>query len=313
MKHAIIVGHPNPSSFTLAMANTYSACLTAPGHATIVRDLYRLNFDPCLKLSEMPTRPDWGPAPDVQVERELMNDVNAFAFVYPLWFNSPPAIIKGYIDRVFGVVQVGANLGNDMDRIGGSPAEIARMQVAVGGGDDDFLFHQAAQPDRDGGRSGVPHIGVANQSQIGLQLFERSGLGDSRVMQVHGSGSSSDRMAQSVSIRLSAQLRGDEDTVGNVYQVGDPADQILFMVMQDLIGIGHSPQLLDQPLLLLPGKQPIDLRRELIGDRHLGQEGAGLEQLLVQVQHRLLQVTYQVARPDNTVPITAVLVIIIVI
>ena len=103
MKHAIIVGHPNPSSFTLAMANTYSACLTAHGHETIVRDLYRLNFDPCLKLSEMPTRPDWGPAPDVQVERELMNDVNAFAFVYPLWFNSPPAIIKGYIDRVFGV------------------------------------------------------------------------------------------------------------------------------------------------------------------------------------------------------------------
>ena len=39
MKHAIIVGHPDPSSFTLAMANTYSACLTAHGHETILRDL----------------------------------------------------------------------------------------------------------------------------------------------------------------------------------------------------------------------------------------------------------------------------------
>lgn len=102
MKHAIIVGHPDPSSFTLAMANTYADCLSARGHQTFVRDLYRLNFDPCLKLSEMPNRPGWAPASDVEVERQLLADAGAFAFVYPLWFNSPPAIIKGYIDRVFG-------------------------------------------------------------------------------------------------------------------------------------------------------------------------------------------------------------------
>lgn len=102
MKHAIIVGHPDPSSFTLAMANRYAGCLSAHGHETLIRDLYRLDFDPCLKLSEMPDRPGWAPAPDVEAERQLLKDAHVFAFVYPLWFNAPPAIIKGYIDRVFG-------------------------------------------------------------------------------------------------------------------------------------------------------------------------------------------------------------------
>jgi NAD(P)H dehydrogenase (quinone) len=101
MKHAIIVGHPNPASFTVAMAKTYADCLSACGHTTIVRDLYRLDFDPRLKLSEMPDRPGWAPAPDVQAEREMLSDADIFAFIYPLWFNSPPAIVKGYIDRVF--------------------------------------------------------------------------------------------------------------------------------------------------------------------------------------------------------------------
>jgi NAD(P)H dehydrogenase (quinone) len=81
MKHAIIVGHPDTSSFTLAMANAYATCLSAHGHETIMRDLYQLEFDPCLKLSEIPNRPGWAPAPDVVAERRPLADANAFAFV----------------------------------------------------------------------------------------------------------------------------------------------------------------------------------------------------------------------------------------
>ncbi|MDP3735773.1 MAG: NAD(P)H-dependent oxidoreductase [Hyphomonadaceae bacterium] len=102
MKHAVIVGHPDPASFTKALAKTYADCLSACGHTIIERDLYRLDFDPRLKLSEMPDRPDWAPAADVEAERRLLSDADVFAFVYPLWFNSPPAIVKGYIERVFG-------------------------------------------------------------------------------------------------------------------------------------------------------------------------------------------------------------------
>jgi len=102
MKHALIVGHPDPESLTMAMVARYAQTVTALGHAHIVRDLYRMDFDPRLKLTEMPDRPIWSTSPDAAAERELLKDVDVFAFIYPLWFNSPPAIVKGYIDRIFG-------------------------------------------------------------------------------------------------------------------------------------------------------------------------------------------------------------------
>jgi NAD(P)H dehydrogenase (quinone) len=102
LKHAVIVGHPDPGSFTQSMVKRYEACMSAHGHEVVIRDLYKLDFDPRLGLAEMPDRPNWSPAPDVMVERKLLEDADVFAFIYPLWFNSPPAIIKGYIDRVFG-------------------------------------------------------------------------------------------------------------------------------------------------------------------------------------------------------------------
>lgn len=142
MKHAIIVGHPDPSSFTLAMANTYASCLAARGHTTIVRDLYRLDFDPCLKLSEIPTRADWSPGQDVLEERQLLKDANVFAFVYPLWFNSPPAIIKGYIDRVFG-----AGFGYSYLHAGGQEPLLANrhlIHITASGSSSAWLNEQGA-------------------------------------------------------------------------------------------------------------------------------------------------------------------------
>ncbi|OZA84650.1 MAG: NAD(P)H dehydrogenase, partial [Caulobacter sp. 39-67-4] len=36
-------------------------------------------------------------------ERQALGDVDSFIFVYPFWFNAPPAILKGYVDRVFSM------------------------------------------------------------------------------------------------------------------------------------------------------------------------------------------------------------------
>lgn len=101
MKHAVVVAHPNTGSFTASVAKAYVAAAEALGHQTVVRDLYRMGFDPCLKASELPGPASAHPAPDVTAERELLSDVDVFAFVYPFWFNTPPAILKGYVDRVF--------------------------------------------------------------------------------------------------------------------------------------------------------------------------------------------------------------------
>jgi NAD(P)H dehydrogenase (quinone) len=114
MKHALIVGHPDPNSFTMAMAHRYAQTVSALGHSHVTRDLYRLDFDPRMKLSELADRPTWSPAPDAEAERQAIGDADVFAFFYPLWFNSPPAIIKGYIERVFG-----AGFGYEQLRAGG--------------------------------------------------------------------------------------------------------------------------------------------------------------------------------------------------
>lgn len=101
MKHALIIGHPDTESFTHAVAAIYRRGVEALGHEVIVRDLYAHDFDPRLGRAERPDRPAFQPADDVIAERALIGDAQVFAFFYPLWFNLPPAIIKGYVDRVF--------------------------------------------------------------------------------------------------------------------------------------------------------------------------------------------------------------------
>jgi len=103
MKHAVILAHPARDSLNAAIAQTYAGAVEKLGQEVVLRDLYVMGFDPCLKAEEIP-----GPKapvfrPDVLRERELLADVDVFAFVYPLWFNMPPAILKGYVDRVFGM------------------------------------------------------------------------------------------------------------------------------------------------------------------------------------------------------------------
>jgi NAD(P)H dehydrogenase (quinone) len=103
MKHAVIVAHPKPESFNLSVARAYSDMVRELKHEVVVRDLYRMDFDPRLKAAEIPSPGGFAPEPDVSAEREILKDVDVFAFVYPLWFYVPPAMIVGYIDRVFGM------------------------------------------------------------------------------------------------------------------------------------------------------------------------------------------------------------------
>ena len=103
MKHAVIVAHPNASSFTMSVAKAYCEEVGRLGQSVLLRDLYRMNFAPCLEAGEIPKPAGFSPGQDVVAERELLATVNIFAFVYPLWMNAQPAMMKGYIDRVFGM------------------------------------------------------------------------------------------------------------------------------------------------------------------------------------------------------------------
>jgi NAD(P)H dehydrogenase (quinone) len=103
MKHAIIVAHPNVDSFNLTMARAYKAAAEGAGHRVELRDLYRIGFDPRLGDGEIPRPSGFKPADDVNAERASIGGADVFVFIYPLWFNSPPAMLKGYMERVFGM------------------------------------------------------------------------------------------------------------------------------------------------------------------------------------------------------------------
>ncbi|HEX6861016.1 MAG TPA: NAD(P)H-dependent oxidoreductase [Caulobacteraceae bacterium] len=114
MKHALIVAHPNPDSLTCAVARAYADAARALGETVVERDLYRMGFDPRLPADEIPGphTPTFGD--DVLRERAMLADADVFAFVYPLWLNAPPAMLKGYVERVFGF---GFGYGRAMDSL----------------------------------------------------------------------------------------------------------------------------------------------------------------------------------------------------
>jgi NAD(P)H dehydrogenase (quinone) len=103
MKHALIVAHPKAESFNQSVARAYAGMVRELGHEVVVRDLYQMDFDPRLKAGEIPDPAGFAAAPDIVAEREILKDVEVFAFVYPLWFYAPPAMIVGYVDRVFSM------------------------------------------------------------------------------------------------------------------------------------------------------------------------------------------------------------------
>jgi NAD(P)H dehydrogenase (quinone) len=101
MKHAIILAHPERDSFNASVAKAYAQAVEALGHTVVLRDLYAIGFDPCLRAGERPDRPDGAVAPDIAQERALIGDADIFVLVYPIWFGAPPAMMKGYVERVF--------------------------------------------------------------------------------------------------------------------------------------------------------------------------------------------------------------------
>jgi NAD(P)H dehydrogenase (quinone) len=101
-RHAVILAHPDEDSFNAAVARAWCEAVRACGHEAELRDLYRLCFNPVLKPSEQP-RPDrYAMSNDVAAELAAIENADVFVLVYPVWFGGPPAILKGYIDRVLG-------------------------------------------------------------------------------------------------------------------------------------------------------------------------------------------------------------------
>ena len=101
-RHLVVLANPAPSSFDHVLATTYVEAVEAAGQQVLLRDLNALGFDPVLKADERPGLKAVDLAADVRTELALIESSAIIVLVYPIWFGGPPAILKGYVDRVLG-------------------------------------------------------------------------------------------------------------------------------------------------------------------------------------------------------------------
>ena len=101
MKYLIVYAHPNPKSFNHAIKEKVEARLKREGAQYDVRDLYELGFDPVLKGSDFAGFKQGKPSEDIKREQEFIKNADTLIFIHPVWWFGPPAVLKGYIDRVF--------------------------------------------------------------------------------------------------------------------------------------------------------------------------------------------------------------------
>jgi NAD(P)H dehydrogenase (quinone) len=114
-----VLAHPEPKSFNGALFDTAAATLTATGHTVTTSDLYRMDFDPRSSRANFveEKNPDFfkpqveerhatdthGFTPALEAEIGKLEAADLVIFQFPLWWFSLPAILKGWVDRVFAM------------------------------------------------------------------------------------------------------------------------------------------------------------------------------------------------------------------
>ena len=101
MNVLIIYAHPNPRSFNRAILDRVDATLREQGHATQIHDLYQMQFRCVLDSEDLLRNWRGNLADDVQCEQAAVRWAQGLVLIYPIWWFGPPAILKGWIDRVF--------------------------------------------------------------------------------------------------------------------------------------------------------------------------------------------------------------------
>ncbi len=98
MRVSIILGHPDKGSFNHAIADAAAATLRENGHDVRFHDLYAERFDPLLPASEIPKNATLDPL--VRRHCDEIAQASGIVIVHPTWWGQPPAVMKGWIDRV---------------------------------------------------------------------------------------------------------------------------------------------------------------------------------------------------------------------
>ncbi len=98
MRVSLILAHPDCGSFNHAIARVAAEVLKESGHAVAYHDLYAEGFDPILPGVEIPSGATLSDT--VRAHCDEIAAADGIIIVHPNWWGQPPAILKGWIDRV---------------------------------------------------------------------------------------------------------------------------------------------------------------------------------------------------------------------
>lgn len=105
MNILLVFCHPRRLSFTGAVADAFAEGAREAGHDIDFADLYAEGFDPVLREAD---EPDWNNtdkrySDEVHAEIARVDRADAIVCVFPVWWWSMPAMLKGWIDRVWNL------------------------------------------------------------------------------------------------------------------------------------------------------------------------------------------------------------------
>lgn len=116
MNILLVYAHDERKSFTASMHNMAQSILTQAGHEVVSTDLYAVGFHSTAERydfttlsgghfnymheQEVAAQKDWAYSPDIVDEIQKVKAADVILFFFPLWWHAPPAILKGWFDRV---------------------------------------------------------------------------------------------------------------------------------------------------------------------------------------------------------------------
>ncbi|MBU6459891.1 MAG: NAD(P)H-dependent oxidoreductase [Proteobacteria bacterium] len=95
-----LVAHPQPGSFTYALARAFETGVKKAGHSITQVDLYEQKFSALVTGAEMASWKSGYVPEDVRSQQTMLKQANALALIYPVWWGMPPAILVGWLQRV---------------------------------------------------------------------------------------------------------------------------------------------------------------------------------------------------------------------
>jgi len=102
MRVLLVLAHPNNDSFNHVVAERAVTALTRAGHEAQLLDLYALNVRAAMSAQERIAYHSDQPVLDPLIAEHvaLVRRAEALVFIYPTWWSSLPAILKGWLERV---------------------------------------------------------------------------------------------------------------------------------------------------------------------------------------------------------------------